>query len=485
MGLSGANLIGSTYNGNDNSSLNTYNKLYQQQALKRAAEQKSLTEELSKVKTDGIREKDMDNYAIKHNQWKNDAIAASKERDPNKKAKLLIDAEKDHLEAQQFVNRSKAAGLNETDFTKRLLDDHFRDQFSDDAVTKAQNNKNLSIDDPKYISDYSTLGRQVDLSKVQDTFDKLDEHLLKNTIPKLEKGDRVHFGNENGTQYLYKKQVPLDQRIAARSNMYDISKPLKAYYVQKYPDIYNSLPPEQAKFAAIKADLQGSQPLESSNNQNIKWDKQEKEKETIPIQSTPSVKFTIGSKGQEVEVLNSQNFSSKSYTLGGTSAYDTDTGKDISIPSTADGVKIGQIGLYPFMINSKITKPVKGKDGKWTKETISGANRIASPDFVKDHRNLVDYREAAIGFYKDKLGGYDTNIIIPASSLPTNDKELNKRLAQLKSDKKNLDIQYNNSKQQTQSSGKIYKTKKYGNFTEEDLKAQYNDSWKEALKKLQ
>jgi hypothetical protein len=147
MALEGANLISSTYNGNDNDSLNTYNKLYQQQALKRAAEQKSLTEELSKLDTNGLRAQDMDNYVNKHNDWKNAAIAADKERDPTKKAKLLIDADKYHLVEKQYLQASKDEKAGSIDYGRRLLDPTFRDKISQEGVDQYQKNRTLSISD--------------------------------------------------------------------------------------------------------------------------------------------------------------------------------------------------------------------------------------------------------------------------------------------------------------------------------------------------
>jgi hypothetical protein len=486
MSLSGANLIGSTYNGNDNNSLNTYNKLYQQQQAKIANEQKELTTKLSAIKTDGLRQEDRADYNKLYDEWRNSSILASKERDKFKKSELTSDSDKNYIKLNQLISDSKKGGDQLHDVFKSQIGKNPYDTYEEADWNKIKASDKLPISNPNFVKNPYDIQAIPNYSKTSSILQTLDSGMKD--LAKLNGKSTTELitrAGKNGVRTIDETAVDPKIQYQRYSDQYTLDPVFARGIRASFANLDWKGNPEQAKDQAMLGLVKNRPLVYQSDPKDEFGYKPDKEKETIPIQSTPSVKFTIGSKGQEVEVLNSQNFSSKSYTLGGTSAYDTDTGKDISIPSTADGVKIGQIGLYPFMINSKITKPVKGKDGKWTKETISGANRIASPDFVKDHRNLVDYREAAIGFYKDKLGGYDTNIIIPASSLPTNDKELNKRLAQLKSDKKNLDIQYNNSKQQTQSSGKIYKTKKYGNFTEEDLKAQYNDSWKEALKKLQ
>jgi hypothetical protein len=254
MALEGANLISSTYNGNDNNSLNTYNKLYQQQALKRAAEQKSLTEELSKLDTNGLRAQDMDNYVNKHNDWKNAAIAADKERDPTKKAKLLIDADRYHIAEKQYLQASKDEKAGSTDYGRRMLDPNFRDRVSQAGFDQYQKNNKLSISDEGFNNDYASFGFKPDFSKVQSIFDNTNKNLQagKQQMSQTPITNRMSLEGVPTTFYSFEMGVDPKKQYEAYSKDFDINQNIRQFAQQQLPQLDWANNPQQAKDQYIK-----------------------------------------------------------------------------------------------------------------------------------------------------------------------------------------------------------------------------------------
>lgn len=272
MALEGLNLVGASPVLGANRGIDTYARLMQQQQAKQQAEQKALADELSSIKTDGLRDADKEVFFNKYDAWRNKGIEASKERDALKKMQLQSDFQKEALELQGLVGKSKEAAKLETDFMNRLLDNRFRVQFTDDAVAKAQQNRRLPITDPNYISDYSVLDRQVDLSKIPDTINKVRDELLKTAKESSIVQDKaIRMGNRSGTEYYRKKSVPIQDQAFQIANLYDVDNDVKAYFVKKYPDLYDQLPEQQAKQQAIMAELQQYPPLEQVKRDEV-WD---------------------------------------------------------------------------------------------------------------------------------------------------------------------------------------------------------------------
>ena len=267
----GANAIGANPVYDTSGSVNYFLKNIQQQQAKRAAEQKALQEDLSKVKIDGVRDADKADYYKGYQDWRDAAQAALKETDFRKKAELQSQAIQKQLELQNLVNQSKQYGKQYGDLKSRLLDNKMRDQFTDDAITQLQNSDKLPIKNPGFIKDFTTLARQSDYSKIPDMLDKLDSHLLSRSQeanPSV--GESIKAGNRTGTMMKYQTTVKPEEQLLNYGLAYDANRDFKGYIQDQYPDLFQKYPEEQAKGLALK-DFADKRPIQKVRQAPV-WD---------------------------------------------------------------------------------------------------------------------------------------------------------------------------------------------------------------------
>ena len=250
-------------------SVNKYTAEIQRQANARAAEQKALQDELGKVKMDGLREADKPEYFKGFEDWRTTAQKASASRDFREKANLQSEADKKYMELNNLVAKSKEYNRLHQDVSNKFLDNNFRDQFTDDAVTQWQQSDKLPLSDPRLVKDPSTLSRQLDLSKVDDKLAKIDAGLLSKQIEANPiAGDRLSVGNRKGTNLVYKTSVDPKRQAFEYAMAYDTDKDLKHYIKTQYADLYASKPEDEAKALAIQ-DMVGKRPVQKQRNQFV------------------------------------------------------------------------------------------------------------------------------------------------------------------------------------------------------------------------
>lgn len=213
--------------------INMYARLMQQQQLRRAAEQKLLTDELSKVNPNGIREADIPEFTSKYQEAKD--IFAFKSNAKNQKERIDYGLEYDKKlqELKLIVNDSKNIGKGEQGFTNILLTDK-RENFTPDAVDKFQKSKTLSRNHPNFIRDYTVFEQQVNTSSTMKELADINKRLLL-PIKSVVEQDPDRVGNINGTFVREAKRVPIEEQALAYGMAMDVSPKIKAGIYKLFP----------------------------------------------------------------------------------------------------------------------------------------------------------------------------------------------------------------------------------------------------------
>jgi len=274
MAISGANLNGAFPIYDTSRSVNTYTSNLAKQAAQRAAEQKALQDDLGKIKIDGLRDADKEDYFKGFEDWRSTAQAAAKERDFRTKAQLQSDSDRKYLELQSLVNKSKEYGKMHQDVSGRFLDNKFRDQFTDDAVEVWRKSGQLPISSKDIVLDPTALSRQLDLSGIQKKITDIDEDLLKQAKYANPVTRRVTSNNRTGTESIYSRSVDPKQQALAYGMAYDTDRDLRAYMHKQYENEFASMPEDQAKAFAIQ-DMVKQRPVARQDAPKMDWDLKE------------------------------------------------------------------------------------------------------------------------------------------------------------------------------------------------------------------
>jgi len=222
-------------------SVNYYLKQAQQNEARRQAEQKALQEEMGKVKIDGVRQGDVPEYTSKYNEWKNLYGQIQAEKDLQKKAMLKRQFDEKELDLQNMVYDSKNLAKGETALNALFMDPAKRDNFTDDAVTKYQQSKNLSRNDPKYIRDLTTFERKIDVNKVLSELDKDDELVLKSSKWNNPLEVPHKQGNKSGVLVTQERVIDPVMQAQRYSAKWDADTDFKLAAKQLYPDLAASI----------------------------------------------------------------------------------------------------------------------------------------------------------------------------------------------------------------------------------------------------
>ena len=214
--------------------VNMYAKLMQQQQLKRAAEQKLLTDELSKVSSEGIREADIPEFTQKYQEVKDFFGLKEGIRDRREKIKYDLEFNKKIQELKQITGDSKNIAKNEQGFTNILLNPAARERYTEDAVTKFQNSKKLSRKDPNFIRDYTVFEHQVDVSNTMKELADINKRILA-PIQSVTEQEAARVGNVDGTFLRKVKRVPVEEQALAFGMAMDVNPKLKAGILKLIP----------------------------------------------------------------------------------------------------------------------------------------------------------------------------------------------------------------------------------------------------------
>jgi hypothetical protein len=230
--------------------VNMYAKLMQQQQLKRAAEQKALTDELGKVTPEGLRQPDVKGFIDQYGRWRDKAIEADAERNPTRKAILKQEAEREKLTTLMYKDDSKNELRNERDRNKMLLDPNVRDRYDDVVIERVLKSSSLAKDDPNYVRDMNQFQIRPDLSKLNKDLDDLDKNILQSSEWSAPITEAAKQGNIDGVYVYNKRTIDPKKQATAYASLFDLDRKFQAGLREMFPDLAG-LPKEQLKAQGI------------------------------------------------------------------------------------------------------------------------------------------------------------------------------------------------------------------------------------------
>ena len=420
MAIGGANISRGMNRGaaqvyDTSSPVNTYAKLLQQQQLKRDKETKLLQDELSKVSLEGIREADIPEFTTKYQEAKDIFGAKVGVKDQREKIKYDLEYNKKIQELKQIVDDSKNIAKNEQGFTNMLLNPNVRERYAEDAVTKFQNSKKLSRNDPNFIRDYTTFEHQVDASNTMKELADINKRLLA-PIKSIIEQDPTRVGNMNGTFIRNVKRVPVEEQAVAFGMAMDVSPKLKAgilklipknegesdadYKSRALPLLVAQIPAEEYSDQVFRAN---QRPV-SSKGDGGDGSASEPVNIDIPIGANTNRPGIVRVADYYKASIPKQNFAGSDY-------VDMDTGEKVKdfLPSSADYEIVG-VGNFPIITSGKTN----------TGKSLVGS--LAQPNFVENNPNAVE--EVAMVHVQQPFGnkGLKRNLLVPYDRLPPSTK---------------------------------------------------------------
>lgn len=421
MAIDGQNLRGGAFPIYDTSrSVGTYTANLQKQAAQRAAEQKALQEDMDKIKIDGLRDADKEDYFKGFEDWRNTAQSAYKERDFRKKAQLQSESDRKYLELQSLVNKSKEYGRLHQDVSTKFLDNRFRDQFSDDAVARWQKTGKLPMSSAEFISDPSALERQLDFNKMNNEFVKINDYLKKNAVdsnqPLIE---NMTLAGDRGVKITPYAKVDPNIQAQKYAEIFDNDRDFKKLWMQQRPDLFDNpnLSYDQAKSTLI-SDLIKNNPLERRGSSTYKWEDKWKEK-TLFNDALVRARKSIGENGvgmaQPITIPygsgnNKGNVQLDEYipislskkNFAGSEFIDLKTGKPGGKLKSSNDYEIVGVGNAPFITSGNF----KGS--------------ISQPKFAKDNPNAIE-RKPIVHVQVPSTGDLPAkDFFVPYDRLPEN-----------------------------------------------------------------
>lgn len=255
MALDGLNIATRTGDGeagifNDGGLLNLYGNLLAKQQQRKQQEQQMLANELASVRSDGLRnDADRQVFFNKYNDIKNIAAQVPYEKNNWAKAKLNAQVQQGLKELDNYAQRSKQQGANESDWSKSYM---ARPELWDDAaLAAAQASKKAALDSDGIISDFTTLQRKPNVDKINKDLSSMVKANLASQRwqDQITKGTE---GNKTGVFVNSSRQVNTEGLYHGAANYYDISHDFQRHLQTLYPDAFNTDNPTQAKANAIK-----------------------------------------------------------------------------------------------------------------------------------------------------------------------------------------------------------------------------------------
>jgi len=412
-----------------------FNAILQQKKLKDQSDADSIAAELSKVKSDGLRnDADRQLFLKKYEDIKNNAIAGAGERNFMKRALLKADTRDKLMGLQQFVEKSKAQGQQEQAFGKQYMSNPT--PWSDDAINNYRKSIAAPLDSPDVIKDFTTQQRVVDHSKVDEALKKMHNDALTK-VPwsnPIQDGGVISQGDKKGVITYQKRALPPEQILANDAHMYDVDRNVQHSIDQRYATIQGENPAETKMLRIRQAAIDRGDIAVGPNNEitskvageqgrkfnpNYKpnnwkeialWRLAHKNDGNNYAPGTPqnmNIPYNGGAKGEVVSSLGYVPINSAALNLAGSPSYNLTSGTlEPQALSSGDHQLVG-IGNFPI-IKSDYTSGKKKLKGT-----------VAQPAFVKAHPNDIEYKPFLHVQTKDLAGGTEDHLV-PSDRLPKN-----------------------------------------------------------------
>lgn len=418
---------------NSQPAVQAFTNVLAQRKAKRDAERQSLVQQMGTLKTDGLRDADKNDYYNAYNDWKNTAIQANN-APSNTRQKLDLQgaALQKYNQLNDFVGKSKQAGVTYLQNANQLHNDAMRHQYKDDAIDKFLAVKDRPMNSPEFqtYSDLNNLARQVDHTKVDNAIEKSRDQALEPIVAQRFQTKGVR-GDRSGTWIDQQKIIPYDgengvyhRLLNAATASPDFQKSLD----DRYQNIQGQTPKETLalqvqQYAKDKGYDKGwVKPVGSSEFQEVdnSFAKFKRNRQyiidhptrdataTIPSQPTD---FTqpYGNGKSNVNVKGYVGISIPAKNFAGVPAYNLTDGTKSEVLQPSDSYSMVGVGNYPF-INIHV-KNSKGNDMYGT---------IAQPDYAKANPNNIAYKPMVHVKSKGSADEGDVDHLIDYSKLPEN-----------------------------------------------------------------
>lgn len=227
-----------------------FGNLIQQQKLKQQADNDMLATEISKVRSDGLRnDADREAFFKQYNDIKNQAIGVQSERDPMKRSMAKAQIKDQLLRLQDYAQRSKQQGANEQAWAKSYMANPV--QWGDDALKQYQASSQSALTAPTVVKDFTTLQRKPNIDKINKDIAGIVAGNLKSQIWQTDRKSGKE-GNMTGTFEMDKRAINPEQVYLGAANYYDLHPDFQRQLQQSFPDLYANNDPQQAKALALK-----------------------------------------------------------------------------------------------------------------------------------------------------------------------------------------------------------------------------------------
>ena len=393
MALEGANIIGQAqvYNQTQNA-VNQYARTLQQQQLQRERESKALSDELSKVKVDGIRQPDIPEFTTKYQEAKDIFAKRIATRDNAERIKLDLDLKTKMLELNLIAEDSKELARGIRQINNILIDPTKRDGFTDDAVTRIQKSNGLSRNDPNFIRDFTTLEQQVDLSAIMKELDNRDKNIIGQAqwVQSSEAGTQ---GNRKGVNVFDMRQADPKQQAIEYASFFDTSPKFRNAIRKMYPQ-FSKLPNDELKAMAIP-ELVSQRPKVEYGKPNFKEDRDDRALNIAerrenrlasgeggggsPVPQNIPVPYADGTASVDANGYIGISIPDKNFV--GSPAIDMETGETIKALESSDKYSIVGVGNFPIISSKKFT--FNGKNLH---------NTLSQPSFQEKNPSAITHK---------------------------------------------------------------------------------------------
>lgn len=383
------------------SGIQNFANILAQQKAQRQQEQAELAKNLAQAKPEGLRnDADRQDFYKQYDALKNQAIAAENEPDRFKKAMALANVKQGILNLNDFANRSKDRGNIEKQFSQRLWDNNFRNQYSDDAVKQHLGSMNLGLNDPNLVN-YDSLQRQIDHNKVDDDIDAMKKATL-NEIPfeDFKSGGRIALGNKTGTKYYQQKSYGAQDWAKDLANHYDITPNFQQSLAQRFP--IQGATPQETKQLRLQAYLKQrgeTGGLMQQGDSNIEWDRKEPVTNVYMGAQQP-INYNlpiVNEEGKQLGSVNTPNYlplkTGGSVNMAGAPSINLQTGRPEQPLASSN----------KYNIVGKLSAPVLNKDlnldhkdsktGKVVSTETLPKGSLAQKEYADQHPEDVDWKD--------------------------------------------------------------------------------------------
>lgn len=389
---------------NSQPAVQAFTSVLAQRKAKRDAERQALVQQMGTLKTDGLRDADRNDYYNAYNDWKNTAIQANN-APSNTRQKLDLQgaALQKYNQLNDFVGKSKQAGVSYLQNANQLHNDSMRHQYKDDAIDKFLAVKDRPMNSVEFqtYSDLNNLARQVDHVKVDNAIEKARDQALEpiKTERFQTKGVR---GDRSGTWIDQKKIIPYDGENGVYHRLLNsatASPDFQKSLDDRYADIQGQTPKETLalqvqQYAKDKgwdkngwvmpvgpSEFQAIDDSFAKHMRNRQYDIANPIRETTsttPSQPTDiTIPYNNGKSNVQIKGYIPLSIPSKNF--GGSAAYNLTTGQQVPALESSGDYSVVGVGNVPFIKKGSLTNP-----------KLEGT--IAQPDFINKSPQSIEQR---------------------------------------------------------------------------------------------